>query len=138
MRSLIFSFIFIFSTIGSVNTFAAAPNNSDGIDPNLIDPEMTNVMYLISPRDIKTTAYKGGFPNLFNLKLCKNCQIKPYTLKENAEILLNEQPLAIDDLAIQLIKQQFDVIQLGIDRKNSTVTYLYLGGISESSTGEIE
>ncbi len=130
MRSLLLLFTFIFSYLGSSSTLAAGT-----IDPNLIDPEMTNVMYLISPDDIKTTAYQSGAPSSFNLKLCKACQIKSYSLKSGAELLINEQPLPISDLAIQLIKKQFDVIQLGIDRTNHTVTYLYLGGIDELNTG---
>tara|TARA_B110001454_G_C12434644_1_gene315104 strand:+ start:25 stop:438 length:414 start_codon:yes stop_codon:yes gene_type:complete len=137
MRLLLLSFALIFSYLGSASTLAADSSNLDLIDPNSIDPEMTSVMYLISPDDIKTTAYKSGAPSNFNLKLCKACQIKPYSLKIDAELLLNEQPLTINDLAIQLIKKQFDVIQLGIDRTTNTITYIYLGGISELSTGEL-
>jgi hypothetical protein len=88
-------------------------------------------MYLISPKDIKTTSYEGGSPSSFDLKLCQDCRVKSYTLQTNAELLLNEQPLAIKDLAISLIKKKFNVIQLGIDRSTKTITYLYLGGISE-------
>lgn len=135
MRLLILSCMLIFSSIGSVYTLAATPAIINGIDPSSIDPEMVDVMYLISPRDMKTTAYKGGFPHRFDLKLCKQCLIKSYTLKNNAEFLLNEQPLAIEDLAIQLIKKKFDVIQLGINRSNNTITYLYLGGINELTSG---
>lgn len=130
MHSFIFSFMLIFSSLGSANTFTA-----EAIDPDLIDPEMTQVMYLISPRDIKTTAYKNSFPYSFNLKLCKICQIKSYNLKADAELLINEQPLVIDDLAIQLIKKKFDIVQLGIDRENHAITYLYLGGLNELNTG---
>lgn len=135
MRLLIISCMFIFSLIGSVFTLAAVPTNPSGIDPSTIDSEMINVMYLISPNDMKTTAYKGGFPHRFDLKLCTNCQIKSYTLKDNAELLINEQPLNIGELTIQLIKKTFDVIQLGIDRSDNTITYLYLGGINELTSG---
>lgn len=102
-----------------------------GIDPDLVDSNMTQVMYMISPKDIKITSYTGGFPSSLDLKLCNACMIKSYSLKSNAELLLNEQPLAIKDLAINLIKKKFDVIQLGIDRSTKAITYLYLGGISE-------
>ena len=135
MRLLIISCMLIFSSIGSAFTLAAAPSNPSGIDPSSIDAEMVNVMYLISPNDMKTTAYKSGLPHSFDLKLCKNCQIKPYTLKDNAELLINEQPLAIGDLTIQLIKKKFDVIQLGINRSDNTISYLYLGGINELTSG---
>jgi hypothetical protein len=104
---------------------------SKGIDPDLVDSKMTQVMYMISPKDIKITSYTGGFPSSLDLKLCNACMIKSYSLKSNAELLLNEQPLAIKDLAINLIKKKFDVIQLGIDRSTKAITYLYLGGISE-------
>jgi hypothetical protein len=107
------------------------------IDPDLVDTEMTRVMYLIGPNDLKTSNYKNGFPSVFNLKLCDNCQIKPYQLKDQAELLLNEKPLTLKDLTITLIKKKFDVIQLGIDRSNKTISYLYLGGISELSAEEI-
>jgi hypothetical protein len=102
-----------------------------GTDPDLIDSSMMKVMYIISPKDIKTTSYKRGFPSSFDLKLCQDCRVKSYTLDTNAELLLNEQPLAIKDLAISLIKKKFNVIQLGIDRSTKAITYLYLGGISE-------
>jgi hypothetical protein len=109
----------------------ADPSKLNGIDPDLIDSQMTRVMYLINPKDIKTTSYQGGFPSSFDIKLCQGCKIKSYTLETNAELLLNEQPLAIKDLAVSLIKKKFEVIQLGIDRSAKTITYLYLGGISE-------
>lgn len=102
-----------------------------GIDPDLIDPEMTQVMYLINPKDFKTNTYHNSFPSSFKIKLCQACQIKSYSLIEGAELLLNEKSLALKDLTVALIKNKFDVIQLGIDRSNKTVTYLYLGGISE-------
>jgi hypothetical protein len=106
-------------------------------DPDLVDIEMTKVMYIITPNDVAISAYQGGHPSELKLKLCQECQVKPYALIENAELLLNEQPLALKDLTITLIKKKFDVIQLGIDRSNKTVTYLYLGGISESSAEEL-
>jgi hypothetical protein len=102
-----------------------------GIDPDLIDREMSRVMYVINPNDIKIIAYKGGHPSAFTIKLCKNCQTKSYSLEKEAELLLNDQPLALKDLTITLIKKKFDVIQLGIDRSTRSITYLYLGGISE-------
>lgn len=102
-----------------------------GVDPDLIDSEMTRVMYVIHPNDIKATAYQSGHPSAFTIKLCKGCQTKSYSLEKKAELLLNEQPLALKDLTITLIKKKFDVIQLGIDRSNKSITYLYLGGISE-------
>jgi len=94
-------------------------------------------MYLIGPDDLKTSAYKSGFPSAFNIKLCDNCQIKSYQLKNQAELLLNEQFLLLTDLTLTLIRKKFDVIQLGIDRSENTITYLYLGGISESSAEEL-
>ena len=130
----LFSF-FLLLIIGSTSLPALA--NTTQIDPDLVDVEMIHVMYLISPSDLKTSNYKDGFPSVFNIKLCQSCQIKPYQLKDQAELLLHEQPLALKDLTIALIKKKFDEIQLGIDRSNKTVTYLYLGGISESTTEEL-
>jgi len=130
----LFSF-FLLLVIGS--TSLAQNAAATAIDPDLIDVEMTKVMYIITPSDLKISAYHKGQPAAFNLKLCQACQVKPYYLQDNAELLLNEQPLALKDLTITLIKKKFDVIQLGIDRSNKTVTYLYLGGISESSAEEI-
>ncbi|MEH6450757.1 MAG: hypothetical protein V7765_18975 [Oleispira sp.] len=132
MRLLsIFLLLFISGTsFGAVAT-------PQGIDPDLIDREMTRVMYMINPNDIKIVAYKGGHPSAFTIKLCKKCQTKSYSLEKEAELLLNDQPLALKDLTITLIKKKFDGIQLGIDRSNNTVTYLYLGGISESSAEEL-
>jgi len=108
-----------------------------GIDPDLIDSAMVRVMYVINPNDIKATAYQGGHPSVFTIKLCKGCQTKSYSLEKEAELLLNEQPLALKDLTITLIKKKFDVIQLGIDRSRKSITYLYLGGISELSAEEL-
>ena len=115
----------------------ALPQNQVGIDPDLIDPEMTNVMYVIGAKDIKISAYSGGSPSALDLRLCDNCQVKSYQLADNAELLMNENPLLLSDLTIHLIKKKFDVIQLGIDRSKQTVSYLYLGGMSESSAEEI-
>ena len=97
---------------------------------------MTRVMYLIGSKDIKTTSYQNGHPSTFELKLCIACKKKSYQLKASADLQINAQPLAIEDLAISLIKNKSDVIQLGIDRTNNTITYIYLGGISELNTGE--
>jgi hypothetical protein len=138
MRSLILSLMLIFSYFCSASTPTADINNLNLTNPDLIDPEMTTVMYLINPSDIKTTAYQSGLPASFGLKLCQTCQIKSYTLKVGAELLINEQPLTINDLTIQLIKRKFDVIQLGIDRTSHTISYLYLGGINESNDEELE
>jgi hypothetical protein len=107
------------------------------IDPDLIDPEMIQVMYRIPPDNLKILAYQNGSPSVFNLKLCMNCQIKPYTLKKEAELLLNDETLALKDLTISLIKKKFDSIQLGINRSTKTVTYLYLGGTGELSAEEL-
>lgn len=104
-----------------------------GIDPDLIDAEMNQVMYLISPNDIKVSTYKNGYPTIFSIILCKTCRQKSYTLKGGADLLLNEQPLGLSDLTTTLIKKKFKIIQLGIDRSNKSITYLYLGGISEFS-----
>ena len=106
------------------------------IDPDLIDADMTQVMYLVTPNDLTTKAYKNGTPAIFDIKLCQTCQIKSYRLRDHAELLLNEQPLALKDLTITLIKKKYDIIQLGINRTNKTITYLYFGGISESSAEE--
>jgi hypothetical protein len=138
MRSLVLSLMLIFSYFCSASTTTADTKNLNLTDPDLIDPEMATVMYLIKPRDIKTTAYQSGLPASFDLKLCRTCQIKSYTLKAGAELLINEQPLAIDDLTIQLIKKKFDIIQLGVNRTSHTISYLYLGGINESNDAELE
>lgn len=130
----LFSFIPLLIT-GAVSLTQVA--RATDIDPDLVDVEMIQVMYLISPNNLKTSIYKDGFPSVFNIKLCQTCQIKPYQLKDQAELLLHGQPLALKDLTITLIKKKFDKIQLGINRSNKTVTYLYLGGISESSAEEL-
>lgn len=120
----------------SYTGFAQVANTAN-IDPDLIDAEMTRVMYNIAPGDLKTSVYKNGYPSAFNLKLCQACKIKTYTLEQGAELLLNEQALELKNLTTTLIKKKFDVIQLGIDRTNKTVTYLYLGGISELSAEDL-
>lgn len=121
-----------------INSWALAQtSNQGGIDPDLIDPEMTRVMYLIGAKDFRITSYHSGHPSAFELKLCQGCQSKNYQLAEQAELLLNGNPLALKDLTINLIKKKFDAIQLGIDRSNRTITYLYLGGLSESSAEEL-
>lgn len=129
---LLTSFLLLASLIGLTHTPVTSAN-----DPDLIDVEMTKVMYIIGPDDFKISGYQNGNPSALSLKLCQECQIKPYALVESAELLLNEQPLALKDLTITLIKKKFNAIQLGIDRSNKTITYLYLGGISESSADEL-
>ena len=130
----LFSFILLLIA-GSVSLTQGA--RATDIDPDLVDVEMIQVMYLISPNDLKTSIYKDGSPSVFNIKLCPTCQIRSYQLKDQAELLLHDQPLALKDLTITLLKKKFDEIQLGINRSNKTVTYLYLGGISESSAEEL-
>ncbi len=114
----------------------AIGQNQVQLDPDLVDPEMTQVMYVISPNDIKVATYRNGAPASLDLKLCDNCQIKRYRLADNAELLINERPLLLTELTLELIKKQFDAIQLGIDRSKQTISYLYLGGLSESSAEE--
>ena len=67
----------------------ALQQNPKGIDPDLIDPEMTNVMYVVSANDLKISAYSSGSPSAFDLRLCNNCRVKTYQLADNAELLLN-------------------------------------------------
>ncbi|MFT4764043.1 MAG: hypothetical protein ACI9OH_001136 [Oleispira sp.] len=131
MRSL--SFILL---IASSACFAQVPTPA-GIDPDLIDEEMAEVMYRVTPSDLKTLAYHNGSPSVFNIKLCQACQIKPYTLEKGAELLLNDQTLALKDLTVALIKKKFNSIQLGINRSTKTVTYLFLGGTGELSASEL-
>jgi hypothetical protein len=126
MNSLIFT---LFLSIYSITSSQAAQPLE--IEPDLIDAEMTLVMYRIEPNSLKTIAYKNGYPSTLNIKLCQACRIKPYTLEINAEILLNEQPLALEDLSIELIKKNYDSVELGLNRSTQAVTHLYLGGISE-------
>lgn len=117
-------------------TIAQTQNQTD-IDPDAIDPEMTKVMYLITADDIRITSYHGGQPSEFELKLCSGCQRKKYQLASEADLLLDGNPLPLKDLTISLIKKKFDLLQLGIDRTNRSITYLYLGGMSESSAEEL-
>ncbi|MFT4907392.1 MAG: hypothetical protein ACI978_001474 [Oleispira sp.] len=131
MRSL--SFILL---ITSSACFAQMATPT-GLDPDLIDPEMADVMYRIAPSDLKTISYQNGSPSVFNIKLCQACQIKPYRLEKGAEILLNDQTLALKDLTVALIKKKFNSIQLGINRSTKTVTYLFLGGTGELSASEL-
>ena len=132
MRSLFFTLLLI--TSSACFAKEATPL---GINPDLIDIEMTKVMYRITPSDLQTIAYHNGSPSVFNIKLCLACQIRPYTLEKGAELLLNDQALALKDLTIALIKKKFDSIQLGINRSTKTVTYLYLGGTGELSASEL-
>lgn len=129
MRLLSFTLLLITSSA----CFAQVP--STGIDPDSIDSEMTKVMYRIAPNDLKTIAYSNGAPSVLAIKLCEACKIKSYTLQKEAGLLLNEQPLLLKNLTVALIKKNFDSIQLGINRTDKTVTYLYLGGIKEAGDG---
>lgn len=133
MRLLILFILFSFNSLSF-----AEPVKPTGIDPDLIDPEMTQVMYLIEPNDIKITAYNGGHPSDFQLNLCDNCQLKSYRLEPGALLRLNGRPLEIEDLTISLIKKSFENIQLGIDRPTKTISYLYLGAVREPGAGEFE
>lgn len=132
MRSLSFTLLFIASSICSAQETSRA-----NIDPDLVDAEMSQVMYRIAPNDLKTIAYHNGSPSIFNIKLCQTCQIKPYVLEKGAELQLNDQALALKDLTIALIKNKFHSIQLGINRSSKTVTYLFLGGTGELSASDL-
>lgn len=113
-----------------------ATSSTLGVDPDSIDPELRRVVYHIGPKDIKISAYQGGSPSALELSLCERCLTKTYKLASDAEILLNETPLPLSELTIELIKKNFDIISLSINRDQNTVTSLYLGGVSELSKEE--
>lgn len=79
------------------------------IDPDTVDPEMMNVMYLISKDDIRITSYRSGHPSEFELKLCARCQRKKYQLASEAELLINGNPLVLKDLTLNLPQTQLCV-----------------------------
>lgn len=107
------------------------------IDPDSIDPEMVRVAYIISIDDLNIQSYSNGIPSALSLKLCNRCKIKTYKLAKSLPLLLNEKPLKADDLTAALLKKVVDEIELGIDRANGTISYLFLGGISESNTNRL-
>lgn len=107
------------------------------IDPDSIDPEMVRVAYIISIDDLNIQSYSNGIPSTLSLKLCNRCKIKTYKLAKSLPLLLNEKPLKADDLTAALLKKVVDEIELGIDRANGTISYLFLGGISESNTNRL-
>lgn len=131
MKKIILSTAFLVCAVFiNLNSYADASANSL-VDPDSIDPEIEQVMYIIEPTDLKVHQYSNGIPSSFNVKLCNVCQTKTYAFAKDSSLLLNEISLEIDDLAISLIKKNFNKIQLGIDRSNGTISYLYLGGINE-------
>lgn len=126
MHKLIIAFALFIST-----TCQAELSINSLVDPDSIDPEMSQVMYTINTQDIKVQQYNNGVPSSFYLKLCNTCRVKVYQLVNNAPLLLNERAIKIEDLAISLIKKGFRTVQLGIDRTSGTISYLYLGGVNE-------
>lgn len=126
MHKLILSIVFFISTFCYADL---SVNNL--VDPDLIDPEMTQVMYIIDSQDLKIQQYSNGIPSALSLKLCGNCKVKVYKLTKNPSLLFNESSFKIDDLATILLKRGFNDVQLGINRTSGTISYLYLGGRSE-------
>lgn len=129
MHKLILGIVFFISTYCYADLSA---NNL--IDPDSIDPDMSQVMYRIDAKNLKIQQYSNGAPSAFTLKLCNTCKMKTYKLAESPSLLLNEAPLKIGDLATSILKKGFTEIQLGINRTNGTISYLYLGGVSELNT----
>ncbi len=108
------------------------------IDPDSIDATMTQVMYRIPLNDLKIKRYSNGFPSAFTLKLCPQCQTKTYNLAQPPSLLLNSKELKIEDLATTLLKKEVEQVQLGINRTDGTISYLYLGGLDELSINNNE
>lgn len=115
--------ILISSILLSSTSFSAI-DDFEKIDPDSIDPNMPFVIYNISPKDLSIASYRQGKPSHFALILCRMCKEKTYPLSPEAQLIFNQQAITQSDLAIIVLKKEFNYISLTINRSTQSIDFL--------------
>ncbi|MFT4764037.1 MAG: hypothetical protein ACI9OH_001130 [Oleispira sp.] len=121
----IFQVFFILLAVScSSMSFSAAELSIIKVDPDTLDPTMPFVIYNIGPKDLSIASYRQGKPSHFTLSLCQACQEKTYPLSPEARLTLNQQTITQSDLAIIVMKKEFNYISLSINRSTKSIDFL--------------
>lgn len=116
--------VFFTSLIYSTLSVAAGDILTTKVDPDSIDPKMKSVVYHISPENLSIASYRQGNPSHFKVNLCRVCNEKTYQLSPTAELSYNEQALTSRDLALLVMKKEYNHITLTINRAKQSIDHL--------------
>jgi hypothetical protein len=126
-------FLFLSSILQSSVSFSSTADlEIDKVDPDNIDPTMPFVIYNIGPKDLSISSYRNGKPSHFTLLLCKICKEKAYKLNPDAQLMLNQQAITKSDLALIVMKKNFNYITLTINRSTSSIDFLTFDAVRKS------
>jgi hypothetical protein len=126
-------FIFLSSILHSSVSFSSTADlDIEKVDPDNIDPTMPFVIYNIRPKDLSIASYQHGKPSHFTLLLCKRCKEKTYKLNPEAQLMLNQQAITNSDLALVVMKKNFNYITLTINRSTSSIDFLTFDAVRKS------
>ena len=129
----IFQVFFILLAIScSSMSFSAANSSNKKVDPDSLDPTMPFVIYNIGPKDLSIASYRQGKPSHFTLLLCRKCQKKTYKLNPEAQLTFNQKPINQSDLALIVMKKEFNYISLTINRSTQSIDFLTFDKVKKS------
>lgn len=129
----IFQVLFILLAIScSSMSFSAADSSNKKVDPDSLDPTMPFVIYNIGPKDLSIASYRQGKPSHFTLSLCRECLEKTYPLSPEATLTLDQQAITQSDLAIIVMKKEFNYISLSINRSTQSIDFLTFDKVKKS------
>lgn len=98
------------------------------VDPDSFDPSVRYTTYVVAPSDFSITSYQGGSPSHFTVTACERCIDKRYELATDALLELHQQPIEKSQLSELILKKEYDVVDMHIDRQENKIIGLYLGG----------
>ncbi|MGK0248109.1 MAG: hypothetical protein ACI910_000837 [Oleispira sp.] len=132
--------LFFLSSIlhSSVSFSSTADLDIKKVDPDNIDPTMAFVIYNIGPKDLSIASYRDGKPSHFTLLLCKRCKEKIYKLNPDAQLMLNQQAITKSDLALIVMKKNFNYITLTINRSTSSIDFLTFDAVRKAEFKQLQ
>lgn len=107
--------------------FSTSHADSSLVDPDSIDPSMPVVSYLVPESNLEITAYHLDSPSKLKVKLCRTCLEKTYLLDPKAELKLLGEPLDKAILTETLLKKEFPLLRLIVNRSKGMIIYLDIG-----------
>ncbi|MFT6270887.1 MAG: hypothetical protein ACJAVV_003726 [Alphaproteobacteria bacterium] len=136
-----FSLLFIFLSLilhSSVSFSSTADLSIEKVDPDNIDPTMPFVIYNLGPKDLSIESYRQGKPSHFTLLLCKKCKEKIYKLNPEAELMFNQQAINKSDLALIVMKKNFNYITITINRSTNSIDFLTFDAVRKSEFEQLQ
>jgi len=130
----IISFVLFLFSIShtSISWSETAEFAIEKVDPDSIDPSMPSVIYHIAPKDLAIDSYRQGVPSHFSLVLCRRCQKKTYKLNPKAQLSTNQEPINKSDLALVVMRKEYNHITLTINRSTQSIDFLTLDAVKKS------